>query len=170
MFCCTICKLHWKRTKQRVFFQGFSIYLWEGTRYTLRACFRLGEDYWAMMIYIQELILLDINRSLSLSPSANSVDNWSPSLIDKPSAVCVLNALIHLRVHQLSKINRISNALNMILNQHLFKARAQSEINETGLAAAAFVFQPILLTLTDNGGTWLCRCSHFPKPLEEAGD
>lgn len=115
------------------------------------------------MIYIQELILLNINRSLSLSPSANSVDNWSPSLIDKPSAVCVLNALIHLRVHQLSKINRISNALNMILNQHLFKARTQSEINETGLAAAAFVFQPMLLTLTDNGGTCLLPMFTFSK-------
>lgn len=101
--------------------------------------------------------------SLSLSPSANSVGNWSPSLIDKPSAVCVLNALIHLRVHQLSKINRISNALNMILNQHLFKARTQSEINETGLAAAAFVFQPMLLTLTDNGGTWLLPMFTFSK-------
>lgn len=115
------------------------------------------------MVYIQELILLNINRSLSLSPSANSVDNWSPSLIDKPSAVCVLNAFIYLRVHQLSKINRISNALNMILNQHLFKARTQSEMNETGLAAAAFVFQPILLTLTDNGGTWLLPMFTFSK-------
>lgn len=114
-------------------------------------------------MYIQELILLNINRSLSLSPSANGVDNWSPPLIDKPSAVCALNALIYLRVHQLSKINRISNALNMILNQHLFKARTQSEINETGLAAAAFVFQPILLTLTDNGGTWLLPMFTFPK-------
>lgn len=54
----------------------------------------------------------------------------------------------------------------MILHQHLFKARTQSEIDETGraaeAAAAAFVFHPTLLTLT---GTMEARdsrrCSHF---------
>lgn len=54
----------------------------------------------------------------------------------------------------------------MILYQHLFKARTQSEIDETGLAAeaAVFVFHPTLLTLT---GTMEARdsrrCSRFAE-------
>lgn len=55
----------------------------------------------------------------------------------------------------------------MILYQHLFKARTQSEIDETVLAAeaaAAFVFHPTLLTLT--GTMEAChsgRCTHFAQ-------
>lgn len=54
----------------------------------------------------------------------------------------------------------------MILHQHLFKARTQSEIDETGRAAeaAAFVFHPALLTLTDTMEARDSRgCSYFAK-------